>query len=257
MRTLQQQFDVMKLLEVGASVVTPEQIANDRDFVSMSPAGWAQLSHEDARTAAQDWLLKGFLRDAIEATGIFLDEVLLVCHLLREHASGRLATQEEIEQFAAKTSKKIHRSHPPQKIESLEQDFFIKSPLAEYVVSLNKARTCVVHRLGQVSSLDANCDGELTLKWRSLKFTVLDQASGEERALVRGLTTKGESTLFMNIFDHEHTFNTGEQLRLSPNEIFSSIITLWLFAIDLVQGVEDYARSIGAGILDATKIGSV
>ena len=73
-RRLQHQLDVTKVLQVGCESVTAEQVAEQKEFGAFVPANGAQLKHEDARAEAQDWLLRGFLRDAIEATGLFLDD---------------------------------------------------------------------------------------------------------------------------------------------------------------------------------------
>ena len=91
MRALQRQLDIVKLLDVGATFVTPEQIAQQQDFASFTPANGAQLDHEEARTAAKDWLLRGFLRDSIEATGLFLDECLHACLILQLASKGPVA----------------------------------------------------------------------------------------------------------------------------------------------------------------------
>jgi hypothetical protein len=75
-RRLQHQLDVIKVLQVGCELVTAKQVEEQREFGSFVPANGAQLKHKDAKAEAQDWLLRGFLRDAIEATGLFLDECL-------------------------------------------------------------------------------------------------------------------------------------------------------------------------------------
>jgi hypothetical protein len=85
---LQHQLDVIKVLQVGCEQVTAQQVAEQPEFGSFVPANGAQLKHEDAKAEAQDWLLRGLLRDAIEAAGLFLDECLQVCGVLPLAATG-------------------------------------------------------------------------------------------------------------------------------------------------------------------------
>ena len=67
-RKLQRFLDVLRVLEVGAATLTQNQVAEATQFMSFQPANGAQLSFEEAKDAAQDWLTTAFLRDAIEAT---------------------------------------------------------------------------------------------------------------------------------------------------------------------------------------------
>ena len=117
-RRLQHQLDVVKVLQVGCTSVTAEQVAEEHEFGAFVPANGAQLPHDQAKIEAQDWLLRGFLRDAIEGTGLFLDECLQVCELMPLVTSGG-AKGGEVNRLLNDVPRINHRLHLPQKIEKL------------------------------------------------------------------------------------------------------------------------------------------
>jgi hypothetical protein len=121
-RRLQHQLDVTKVLQVGCQFVSAEQVAEDSDFGRFVPASGAELSHDEAKSEANNWLLRGFLRDAIESAGLFLDECLQVCAVMRLAVRGG-ATGSEINHMLHDLPRINHRLHFPQKLEKLERDF--------------------------------------------------------------------------------------------------------------------------------------
>jgi hypothetical protein len=114
-RRLQHQLDVIKLLEAGAKSVTEAQVADQVEFGT-------QLPHEQARSEALDWLLRAFLRAAIEGTGLFLDECLGCCAIMLASSKGILRG-EEAERLFNDLPRINHRLHLPQKLEKLQREF--------------------------------------------------------------------------------------------------------------------------------------
>jgi hypothetical protein len=119
-RRLQHQLDVTKVLQVGCAQVTAEQVEEQRDFGNFVPANGAQLKHDEAKAEAQNWLLRGFLRDAIEGAGLFLDECLQVCEVLPLAAKGS-AKAAELHRVFHDLPRTNHKLHFPQKLEKLER----------------------------------------------------------------------------------------------------------------------------------------
>lgn len=87
---LQHLLDGVSLLEAGAASVTEEQVAANRGFMSFHPSENSQLPFPQAMEFAQDWLLRAFLRDSIEITGLFIDECLGACALIQLAAKGKV-----------------------------------------------------------------------------------------------------------------------------------------------------------------------
>lgn len=244
-RRLQHQLDVTKLLQVGCQQVSAAQVAEQREFGTFVPANGAQLKHEDAKAEAQDWLLRGFLRDAIEGTGLFLDECLQICEVMQVGAKGS-AKDAELHRLFHELPRTNHHLHLPKKLEKLERKFGIATRFNANILSLNKARTCVVHRLGTVSALDVDETGALKLTFQHAKFVARGQDTGLELVIDRpGIVTTEDSMLELHFVENERTFQLGERVRLQAHELYDTIITLWRFGMATAQALEANGRSIG------------
>ncbi len=244
-RRLQHQLDVTKVLQTGCDAVTAEQVEARREFSAFSPANGAQLSHEQAKIEAHDWLLSGFLRDAIEGTGLFLDECLHVCALMQISALGK-TNGREMNRLLNDLPRTNHRLHLPQKIDKLEREFGVTTQFNSHILSLNRARTCVTHRLGIVSALDIDETGTLNLTFQRAKFIARGQESGLEQLLDQpGIVIIKDSMVELHFVDKERVFGSGERIRLKPEELYDTIITLWRFGLVAAQAIESYGRSLG------------
>lgn len=244
-RRLQHQLDVTKVLQVGCERVTAEQVAEQGEFGSFVPANGAQLKHEDAKSEAQDWLLRGFLRDAIEGTGLFLDECLQVCEVMQVAAKGS-ANGAELHRAFHELPRANHRLHLPQKLEKLERQFGVVTRFNSNVLSLNKARTCVVHRLGTVSALDVDETGNLKITFQHAKFVARGQETGQELVIDKpGVVVTEDSMLELQFVENQRTFQLGQRVRLEAHELYDTIITLWRFGMATAQALEAYGKSLG------------
>lgn len=114
------------------------------------------------------------------------------------------------------------------------------------VLSLNKARTCVVHRLGLVSSLDVDDTGTLKITFQHAKFVARGQETGQELVIDRpGIVTTEHSMLELHFVDSERQFQVGDRVRLQAHELYDTIITLWRFGLTAAQALEAYGRALG------------
>lgn len=244
---LQHLLDGVSVLEAGASVVTEKQVSDNRSFMSFSPANNSCLPFPQATQFAQDWLLRAFLRDSIELAGLFLDECLSVCALIQLAAKGKVRGS-EVNHVMTVLPGRHHKLHFPEKLARLEREFGICSPFTSHVSSLNRARTCVVHRLGIVSPLDVNEDNELVVIWRTTQMVAREIESGKELVLDRsGLIVENESIVEMKFIDHQKRFSLGEQVKLTPFEIYSCIVTFWAFGTSTAEAIEGFSHSLGLG----------
>lgn len=244
-RRLQHQLDVTKVLQVGCDSVTLEQIAVRRDFGSFVPAAGSKLSLDVAKEQAQDWLLLGFLRDAIESTGLFLDECLQVCGVMAVALKGAVSGA-ELHYLVHELPRKNHRLHLPIKLEKLEREFNVATRFNSNILSLNRARTCVVHRLGAVSDRDIDESGSLRISFQHVRFIARGDESGDELLIDKpGAVVTEDSVLELHFVETQRSFQLGEQIRLEAGELYDIILTLWRFGRAVVEKIEGYGRSIG------------
>ncbi|MCC9597040.1 MULTISPECIES: hypothetical protein [unclassified Rubrivivax] len=244
-RRLQHQLDMTKVLQVGCSTVSAENIAQAQDFGSFEPANGAQLSHEEARNLAHDWLVRWFLRDAIEATALFLDECLKICALTELATRGR-ATGEELDRVLNVLPHEHHKLPFPTKIDRLASRHGVRPATASFALSLNRARRCLVHRLGLVTEADVDQSGLFRISFLRAKAIAVGKLSGTETEIDRpGIQITEESSLTLRLDEHIIDFRAGEIIKLSPREIYDTIITLWRFGIDMGLSIAEYTSRSG------------
>ena len=244
-RRLQHQLDVTKILQVGCTSVTAEQVAEYIEFGTFVPANGAQLPHDQAKAEANHWLLRGFLRDAIESTGLFLDEGMQICELMLLVTRGD-AKRIEVNNLLSVVSVKNHRLHLPQKLDKLERMFGVSTRFNPHILSLNRARNCVVHRQATVSPMDVDENGVLKLTFQRVNFVARGQQTGTKLLIDKpGIIVLEKSVLELHFVDSELIFSTGDRMELGARELYDTIITLWRFGITLTQAVEAYGKSVG------------
>jgi hypothetical protein len=243
-RSLQHQLDVIKVLQVGCQRVTQEQVQEERAFGSFQPANGAQLSHEAAQKEAQDWLLRGFLRDAIEAAGLFLDDCLMLCAVHQLATRGE-ATGADLNYLLHSVPKANHRLHLPDKLAKLEKDYGIATRFNHQILSLNRARACVVHRLGHVSTLDTQGADEMTVAFQGIKLFARAEQSGERQAVDRpGIVIAADSVLEMHFVEKCKTFKVGERIRLEAAELYDMIVTMSRFGLAMGEALDAKMRPV-------------
>lgn len=247
LRAIQHQLDVVTLLIAGAQGVTSEESV-PHGFHNFSPAHGAELSHEQARVKALEWLNNSFLRDSIEATDLFLGRCLSFCAAIELAGNGR-ATVADIDYLEKTLTQKHHKIHFPEKIATLERKYRVIPTFSEHVLSLNKIRTCLVHRSGRVSALDTTNNDVLVGRWVTFQIVLRGLETGAQLVL----TTPGQSMdeaamLEMHFVEHQRVFTLGEQIILSPYDIYSTIFTLWRFGLACAEAIEQLAIKHGVPV---------
>lgn len=244
LRAIQHQLDIVTLLIAGAQEVTEEQ-AQPQGFHNFSPAHGAELSHEKARSKAVAWLNAAFLRDSIEATDQFLGRCLSFCNAIQLARKGA-ANSEELDQVFRIAPQKHHKLHFPAKLDELARKYGVQPSFSEHVLSLNKLRTCLVHRLGKVSHLDTNEENRLVAKWITSRMILRGLHTGTWLELTTpGQGLEEEAMLEMHVVEHERAFDLGSNITLGPYDTFSTIFTLWRFGLACSAEVEQFAHKCG------------
>jgi hypothetical protein len=157
----------------------------------------------------------------------------------------------------------FHRLYLPQKIEKIRTLFgndMVPLDLGECVLSINKARTCLVHRQGLVSPHDVNTtDTGLVVRWRQLSWEVADEAGVVQRLdpLVKPVLhgTKSIRPLFTFA---ERYFALGERIGFSAQEFSGIALTCMQFGHEICRGTVSLSESKGMPVqgVDRLKLGT-
>jgi hypothetical protein len=135
--------------------------------------------------------------------------------------------------------KKFHRMEFPDKIDHLREHFGVASKFEHHVLSLNRARKCLVHRLGIVSAEDVvDATGRLVVTWHSLKFVIVDTATNHETILDAPMQVETESTFQAKIGPRRREFAIGERIKLDRDEHAHTVFTFYVFALEIMRAVE-------------------
>ena len=161
-------------------------------------------------------------------------------------AKNGVVKEGELHRVLHDRPRKIHKLSFPEKLKEMERRFGIATRFNANVLSLNKARTCVVHRLGVVSALDIDEKGVLKITFQHARFLARGQHTGQELVLDRpGKVTSEDSILEMHFVETECQFKLGERVRLQAHELYDTICTLWRFGLAAAQEIEVYGNSLG------------
>jgi hypothetical protein len=120
------------------------------------------------------WIVACGFRELIETFSVFLDEVHRSCLVMRA-AKERMATDSIV------PLDRRFRRHPDGlhgKLDDLRGTFGVEMSEPSFLLSINKARNCLVHRLGSVSREDCSDGRHLTVVWRGIDICI-ETESGE------------------------------------------------------------------------------
>lgn len=240
----QRLLDMLAVSLVGAERVDDVAYEGFSKFFDLVAAQGQRLPRQAAVKESEGWYLRNVFRDAIEYTNAFLEECRMVCAIFRVVVNGRL-TGEDYNRITGPEAQSFHLLGLPHKIEKLRSEFLVASDLEPHVLSINRVRACLVHRLGRVTDKDAD-GGELVLRWRVFEPYVRSPDGSGDRVLdAPGMTVEAGEELRLRRVDKTRAFKVGEQVEVSYGEFTQTLSTLIAFATGLVHSIEEYARQRG------------
>ncbi len=112
------------------------------------------------------WTIANGLREVTERYAVFLDGIHQVCQLIA-------CSKQKLEPAAPeKRDSTFRRKGIEYKLQKLDTRFGVKPQYPDYLISINKARNCLTHRLGKVGSEDCNQGQALEVKWTGMDFQI-------------------------------------------------------------------------------------
>jgi hypothetical protein len=190
----------------------------------------------------EKWVLVCSLREAIEAFGVYLDELHAACLVMALSAN----------QVALDQAQKWAKGYPfkglRDKLDLLGSRFAVDFADADMLLSVNKFRHCLSHRRGVVGDEDCGPDGTFAVIWpginlffvspdgteTAMDFPILEPAAGPKGA---GLSVR--------MSRKTATFRPGDQLQLSPTQVSEVCWFLQRAAELLCNSGEAYASRLG------------
>ena len=133
----------------------------------------------------------------------------------------------------------------PDKIKDLQKAYSLAldPDLAGHLLSINRARNCLVHRGGIVQDDDLNEDGVLRVSWRRLALVI--RGPGSERDGFPGARFEADESLVVANRDVSKGFPLGTAISFSVQEFADVCWSLFLLALSTVKLAEDWTREHG------------
>ncbi|MES2308359.1 MAG: hypothetical protein V4507_05815 [Verrucomicrobiota bacterium] len=231
-----------RLFDVACFCFASFRKVNEEDYdmiaqqSSVMPKIQNRMDFERAKDTTQSWIARNALSEALSTVVPLMEDCRTVCSLCDYKMSGKTDAA-EVERITGKERQQFLMLSIPDKLNDLHKRFGIKSELEEHVLSLLDVAKVLVLKEGKVTDEEAKNNGKLTLKLRMI--TVMQAPTQSEAGeQIMGLTRR--------MSDHTRDFAVGEKLELNRAETIGGIITLAGFLATMLQGIQVYAKKIGA-----------
>lgn len=233
---------------VGAGLQHIDQIDSNQlhiptDGIKLSLSRSLGWDDNAVRKKYLQWVLANGFRDSIESLSMFLEsthKVLSAWELVEKQKKGIQLKGSDWNEIIHMDLPKYHRLGFPDKLGHLKKEHSIvfNEALGNHVLSINKARNCLVHRCGIVTSADMTSEKGLSITYRRMAMFV--QNAGSISDLRIGQVLEKDSVVVVKNQDEEMIFGLGDRIELNTEEISGLIWCLFLFGKSVVQKVENY-----------------
>ncbi len=206
---------------------------------------------DEVRPETSVWLVGCALRDCLEEVGGFLEETRRLCAALEVVRGRDRIVVSDLAQAVEADRLRFDRRGFPDKVDYLRQTYGdVLDDRVAYILTLNAARNCLVHRLGLVGDRDRNEGDHLVLRWQSPEVHVKPK-DGEQRAVQIPEVVPGGSQLLVQFQLIERRYAVGDQVRFNTTDLAGIWLTLHLFAVGTARKVLEMAKARGVGTTEA------
>jgi len=262
MAALQRQHDMLAFSLAGLRTSDPRAYDYYSAVSRVMPSPANHLNAEQVNAYARNLMMRTTINDLLGITAECLHRCHLLCALIKIRGQNR-APDEALDRQIGETHQAFVRMSLQDKFEELEKSFGILCDLEDSIFSLAAALRVLSRVGGLVTNDDLAPDGRLTLEFMAMKdYEIEDE---EEAASSEGpaqpppgvtrhplpgddeLLKKPTKTL-SKLSETMRTFQPGEMLELSEEELLGLNITVAKFFDGLFRSVDHYGRSrIGEG----------
>jgi hypothetical protein len=194
------------------------------------------------------WIITCGFRELIETFAIFLDRI----HLASLHMG--VSCKKILAEHARRIGPIFPKKGIKDKLPLLSSRFGIKTNNPHYIISINQARNCFVHRRGVVGIEDCQNSQCLEVKW--MGFDIFIKTPSKEIIVTppipqEGILIEEEGTIVgLKLPERTSSFKIGEKLIFSPRDL-AEICQFVIFSTnEICSSFMEYAKSLGIKIDD-------
>ncbi len=209
--------------------------------IVFAPAANFQPDLEGSKADFKRWMIANGLRDCAEALHAHLEIVFARCLLMKLGAGTGKVPSEILEEEYERPRRAFHDGSINKTLRCLEEQFAIafREDTFRCFKSLNKVRNCLSHRGGVVRKNDCNNGEELKVEWRVLLPVRED---GTEVEFGKPLHS---TALYLRQDVRVRSFQIGNHIDFSSRDFAEFLMNYTLLAIETVEKVTQYAKSVG------------
>jgi hypothetical protein len=196
---------------------------------------------QEAKTAFGQWIVSCGVREAIETFAIFLDEVHRVC-LFVAHHKGKLPDVD-----VKRIRRTFRRAGLPDKLKLLTDSFGVVAEWPDFVVSVHRARNCLVHRNGVVGEKDSEDGRPLDISWRAIEV-FLDRPDGEvvvRMPIAEPVHVERGELIGVRWSTRAASFALGERVVLQPSQLAEICTYLYMETNFICNRAGEYLEQLG------------
>lgn len=182
------------------------------------------------------WLLKKGFEDLVKGIEYTLREAYLYVSIFSK--LSELKTAQDFNQALPEIRKQALRMHIPDMLEKIDPHLAKPWSYKNQILSINKARNCLVHRGGLVTEKDINDETEKALKLEWVKLKLFYEKDGKEIEIVGETIIDGgqEGTqIKLRRENNAISFKQGSHITLNYKQFNEFIVTCFHFGADLVN----------------------
>jgi hypothetical protein len=231
-------------MPIGIFGVPREELSTPDHDLSIDHAELAGLKRE-----FRWWLLRTAFSEFIKAVSISLQQAYVYLELNKLGQKG-LVRSDEMSATMEAARTKAQKFDIPTLVKSVSDRLTAPLALADIIVSINRVRNCLEHRLGVVQEADVkNTDGELTMKWQRVRPIYIKDGQKFEVKLNERIY--GPAVLDIEAIECSKTFKLGESIEVSVDEFNQVMFCCSLLAMDIRQkipplpGDRDFSTRMG------------
>jgi hypothetical protein len=263
MAALQRQHDMLAYSLAGLRTSDPRAYDYYSAVSRVMPAPPLHLDSAQIQAYARSLMMRTTINDLLGLAAECLHRCHLLCTLIKVRGRNR-APDEALDRQIGEAHQAFTQMNLQDKFEELEKTFGIMCDLEDSIFSLAAALRVLARVGGMVTNDDLSPDGKLTLEFMAMKDYEVETESAEAEEGETPVTPPpgvtrhplpGDDSLLKKptktlskLAETTRTFQPGEMLELSEEELLGLVVTVAKFLDGLFRSVDHYGRSqIGEG----------
>lgn len=233
---LQHLSDLVLFSHVASSSVQEAGYNNSSAFFHFQPAQNQKLNFDQAKESFGQWCLATSFEDAIDYLHCFLEECYTVCEILKSGQDNRIKF--ELFRWIINIGRRrFHKLGLPDKLKHLKGVYQVSSSIEEQILSLNRVRNCLVHRLGIINDQDVDANKILVAKFKQMELLTISPNHDQEIIISGPTRVEAGWRVVVRFNEYKKEFKLGDCINFTEHEHIWAIFTFFWFGQEIKNSI--------------------